>query len=127
MRRLGSGNPPEIDCLYPDDWIVGGRRCPPKGRSIFYFDIEVVDETNTKSEKAQYIGESSSRSANFSVKCTLKAIFVSRTCGPPPMGSGERPKSFGFTMSPDGSETRGKLHRPGRTGELRARMADMPA
>ena len=28
-----------------------------QGKSSFYFDIKVVDETNTKAEKAQYIRE----------------------------------------------------------------------
>jgi 4-oxalocrotonate tautomerase len=39
----------------PNDWIVGGRSLAEQGLSSFYFDIKVVDETNTKAEKAQYI------------------------------------------------------------------------
>ena len=46
-----------IDYVDPDDWIVGGRSLSDQGRSSFYFDIKVVDETNTKTEKAQYIHE----------------------------------------------------------------------
>ncbi len=46
-----------IDYVHPDDWIVGGQSLSAQGRSSFYFDIKVVDETNTKSEKAQYIAE----------------------------------------------------------------------
>jgi 4-oxalocrotonate tautomerase len=46
-----------IDYIDPDDWIVGGRSLSDQGTSSFYFDIKVVDETNTKAEKAQYIHE----------------------------------------------------------------------
>ena len=46
-----------IDYIDPEDWIVGGRSLSEQGKSSFYFDIKVVDETNTKAEKAQYIGE----------------------------------------------------------------------
>ena len=46
-----------IDYVHPDDWIVGGQSLSAQGRNSFYFDIKVVDETNTKSEKAQYIEE----------------------------------------------------------------------
>jgi 4-oxalocrotonate tautomerase len=44
-----------IDYIHPDDWTVGGRPLSAQGKSSFYFDINVVDETNTKSEKAEYI------------------------------------------------------------------------
>ncbi len=46
-----------IDYVDPDDWIVGGRSLSEQGKSSFYFDIKVVDETNTKAEKAQYVRE----------------------------------------------------------------------
>lgn len=46
-----------IDYVDPADWIVGGRTLADQGMNSFYFDIKVVDETNTKQEKAQYIGE----------------------------------------------------------------------
>jgi 4-oxalocrotonate tautomerase len=46
-----------IDYVDPEDWIVGGRSLKEQGKSSFYFDIKVVDETNTKAEKAQYIKE----------------------------------------------------------------------
>lgn len=46
-----------IAYLHPDDWIVGGQSLTAQGKNSFYFDIKVVDETNTKSEKAQYIEE----------------------------------------------------------------------
>lgn len=46
-----------IDYVHPDDWIVGGQSLTTQRKNSFYFDIKIVDETNTKSEKAQYIEE----------------------------------------------------------------------
>lgn len=46
-----------IDYIDPADWIVGGKSLAEHGMSSFYFDIKVVDETNTKAEKALYIKE----------------------------------------------------------------------
>jgi 4-oxalocrotonate tautomerase len=46
-----------IDYVDPEDWIVGGESLAAQGKASFYFDIKVVDETNTKAEKAQYIKE----------------------------------------------------------------------
>jgi len=46
-----------IDYVDPDDWIVAGRSLTEQGKSSIYFDIKITDETNTKAEKAQYIGE----------------------------------------------------------------------
>ena len=47
-----------IDFVPPEHWVVGGASLAGQGKSSFYFDIKVVDGTNTKDEKAQYIGES---------------------------------------------------------------------
>lgn len=46
-----------IDYVAPADWVVAGRSLEEQGLSSFYFDIKIVDETNTKQEKAQYISE----------------------------------------------------------------------
>ena len=46
-----------IDYVEPEHWIVGGSSLAAQRKSSFYFDIKVVDETNTKAEKAQYIAE----------------------------------------------------------------------
>ncbi|MYM33083.1 4-oxalocrotonate tautomerase [Duganella sp. FT94W] len=46
-----------IDYVDPEDWIVGGKSLAEQGKSSVYFDIKITDETNTKAEKAQYIGE----------------------------------------------------------------------
>jgi 4-oxalocrotonate tautomerase len=47
-----------IDYIAPEHWIVGGSSLAAQGKNSFYFDIKVVDGTNTKDEKAQYIAES---------------------------------------------------------------------
>ncbi len=47
-----------ISYIDPNDWIVGGRTLAEQGKSSIYFDIKITDETNTKAEKAQYVGES---------------------------------------------------------------------
>ncbi|MCE9658909.1 MAG: 4-oxalocrotonate tautomerase family protein [Burkholderiales bacterium] len=46
-----------IDWVDPADWIVGGLSLAEQGKSSFYFDIKVTDETNTKTEKARYVEE----------------------------------------------------------------------
>jgi len=46
-----------IDYVPPENWIVGGATLAAQAKNSFYFDIKVVDGTNTKDEKAQYIAE----------------------------------------------------------------------
>ena len=46
-----------IDYIDPDCWMVGGSLLSEQGKSSFYFDIKITDETNTKDEKALYIKE----------------------------------------------------------------------
>ena len=37
--------------------FVGGRSLTEQGKSSFYFDIKITDETNTKDNKARHIRE----------------------------------------------------------------------
>jgi 4-oxalocrotonate tautomerase len=46
-----------IDFVLPEYWIVGGKSLAEQRKKSFYFDIKVVEGTNTKDEKAQYISE----------------------------------------------------------------------
>lgn len=46
-----------ISYVHPEDWIVGGTSLATQCKNSMYFDIKVVDETNTKAEKARYIAE----------------------------------------------------------------------
>jgi 4-oxalocrotonate tautomerase len=56
------GKKPEVTSILvehvdPADWVVGGSTLRDQGKSSFYFDISITDETNTKDEKARYIRE----------------------------------------------------------------------
>jgi 4-oxalocrotonate tautomerase len=44
-----------IDFIDPDCWIIAGVPLSESGKSSFYFDIKITDETNTKAEKAAYV------------------------------------------------------------------------
>ena len=46
-----------IEYVDPESWIVAGKSLAEQGKSSFYFDIKITDETNSKAEKAQYISE----------------------------------------------------------------------
>src|SRR4051812_2600366 len=46
-----------IDFVAPEFWIVGGKSLAQQRKNSFYFDIKIVDGTNTKDEKAQYVAE----------------------------------------------------------------------
>jgi len=46
-----------IDYVAPEHWIVGGDTLAAQRKNSFYLDIKVVDGTNTKDEKAQYVAE----------------------------------------------------------------------
>jgi 4-oxalocrotonate tautomerase len=44
-----------IDYVDPRDWFVGGKSLAEQ--KLASFDVKVVDETNTKAEKARYVAE----------------------------------------------------------------------
>lgn len=46
-----------ITYINPNHWIVGGVPLSEQGKTCFYFDIKITDETNTKAEKELYIRE----------------------------------------------------------------------
>ncbi|MDQ3064157.1 MAG: tautomerase family protein [Acidobacteriota bacterium] len=46
-----------IDYVDPQNWVVGGKTLAEQNKSSFYFDIKVVEGTNTKDEKARYVAE----------------------------------------------------------------------
>lgn len=56
------GKKPELTAIVveyvdPADWVVGGRTLLEQGKRSFHFDIKIVDESNTRQQKAQYIRE----------------------------------------------------------------------
>jgi 4-oxalocrotonate tautomerase len=46
-----------ISYIDPRDWIVGGRSLADQRKSSFFFEVKIVDETNTKAQKAEYVRE----------------------------------------------------------------------
>jgi 4-oxalocrotonate tautomerase len=46
-----------IDFTAPEHWIVGASSLARQGKASFWLDIKVVDGTNTKDEKAQYLSD----------------------------------------------------------------------
>jgi len=46
-----------IDYVPPANWVAGGETLAVQRKNSFYLDIKVVDGTNTKDEKAQYVAE----------------------------------------------------------------------
>ena len=46
-----------ISYIDPVHWIIGGETLAIQKKSSVYLDIKITDETNTKSEKAEYIKE----------------------------------------------------------------------
>ena len=46
-----------ITYVDPRDWFIAGKSLAELRQSSFYFDVKVVDETNTKAEKARYVAE----------------------------------------------------------------------
>lgn len=46
-----------IDFVAPEHWYVGGKSLAEHRKSSFYFDIKIVDGTNTKDEKSRYVAE----------------------------------------------------------------------
>lgn len=46
----------EVDFVAPDLWFVGAVRMSDQKAVTFYLDVKVTEGTNTKAEKAKYIG-----------------------------------------------------------------------
>lgn len=46
-----------IEYVDPQDWYIAGKSLQELNKKSFFLDIKITDETNTKSEKADYIRE----------------------------------------------------------------------
>ncbi len=44
-----------IRYVEPEHWIIGGQSLATQGKSSAFVEIKITDETNTRSEKADYI------------------------------------------------------------------------
>ena len=43
--------------LSRDAWFIGGESLATLGKNAFHLEISITDETNTKAEKARFLGE----------------------------------------------------------------------
>ena len=46
-----------IDFVPPEHWVVGGATLADQHKRSFFLDIKIVDGTNTKDEKADYVAQ----------------------------------------------------------------------
>jgi len=46
-----------VQFVDPSHWFVAGRSLAEQGMSSFFLDVRIVDGTNTKDEKAEYVAE----------------------------------------------------------------------
>jgi hypothetical protein len=77
--------------------IVGGSSLADQGKSSFFFDIKVVDETNTKAQKAEYVREAFAAFKRLLSDCTRRVTSTSMTCAPRPTGTAVSRRSFAIT------------------------------
>ena len=47
----------EIEFISPQRWFIGGVSLQEQNATSFYLDIKVTEGTNTKDEKARYVGQ----------------------------------------------------------------------
>jgi 4-oxalocrotonate tautomerase len=57
LRKNPSLTAVAIDYAAPEHWMVGGKSLALHGKASFWLDIKIVEGTNTKDEKAQYLSE----------------------------------------------------------------------
>jgi 4-oxalocrotonate tautomerase len=46
-----------VEDASPEDWFIGGKSVAEHGLATFWLDIEIVESTNAKDEKARFIAE----------------------------------------------------------------------
>ncbi|MBV6288766.1 tautomerase family protein [Pseudomonas aegrilactucae] len=46
-----------VQYVADEDWFIAGQPLSALGGSAFHLDISITDETNTKAEKARFIGQ----------------------------------------------------------------------
>jgi 4-oxalocrotonate tautomerase len=46
-----------VDNVPPSQWFVAGRSLAELGQASFFLEVRIVDGTNTKDQKAQYVAE----------------------------------------------------------------------
>jgi 4-oxalocrotonate tautomerase len=89
-----------IDYVDPAHWVVGGRTLAEQRKSSFWFDIKITDETNTKAEKAQYIGEAFDRFAELLGDLHEESYIHIDDVRPTTYGYGGRTQEFRYHHPP---------------------------
>lgn len=46
-----------VQFISAEDWYIGGVPLSETGKSAFFVEVSITDETNTKAEKARYLAE----------------------------------------------------------------------
>jgi 4-oxalocrotonate tautomerase len=57
LRKRADLTSVAVQFVPPEHWIVGGRSLAEQELASFWLDIKIVDGTNTKDEKAEYLRE----------------------------------------------------------------------
>ena len=89
-----------VSYVDPRDWIIAGRSLAEQGKSSFFLDIRVVDETNTKAEKAQYIKEVFDAVARLLPNLHEETYVHVHDVRPTAYGYGGRTQEFRFHHRP---------------------------
>jgi len=89
-----------VSYVDPRDWIIAGRSLAEQGKSSFFLDIKVVDETNTKAEKAQYIKEVFDAVARLLPNLHEETYVYVHDVRPTAYGYGGRTQEFRFHHRP---------------------------
>ena len=89
-----------ISYVDPRDWIVGGRSLAEQGKSSFFFDIKVVDETNTKAQKADYVREAFEAFARLLPNLHEESYIHIHDVRPTTYGYGGRTQEFRYHHPP---------------------------
>lgn len=57
LRKRADLTAVAVQSIPPEQWIVGGRSLADQKLASFWLDIKIVDGSNTKDEKAEYLRE----------------------------------------------------------------------
>jgi 4-oxalocrotonate tautomerase len=88
-----------IDYVDPDHWIVGGRSLSEQGKSSIYYDVKVTDESNTKTQKAQYIKEAFAAFSALLGDLHEETYFYIQDVRPTAYGYGGKTQDFRYQHS----------------------------
>ena len=85
-----------IDYVDPDHWIVGGRSLSEQGKTSIYYDVKVTDESNTKTEKAQYVNEAFAAFSKLFGNLHHESYFYVQDVRPTAYGYGGKTQDFRY-------------------------------